>query len=344
MAHDVFISYSSKDKLIADATLAVLEQNGIRCWIAPRDITPGMNWGGSIIEAINHARIMVLVFSGNANKSQQIEREIERAVHRSITIIPMRIANITPEKSLEYFLSTPHWFDAFPPPAEQHLQKLAETIRSILTSQYETWTPQELRIAAGGGRQDRTATAEGRSDERGIDGGAQQWAGPPEPSPSARETPVDTAEPRRRVAWSVRFRTGLIAAVVAVVVSAGSAAIFFKPPISPPSGAAVFLFDKDQVVLPQSASTTIDREAAFLRDNPKATVTIKAYCSDDEGARVGPKTLAALRANAVRNALKARGIIGTRVTAESSCQTEGAGATGDAAAEAQDRRAILIRN
>jgi TIR domain len=67
VAHDVFISYSSRDKPTADATCAVLEQNGIRCWVAARDILPGMSWGGSIIDAINSARVMVLVFSDHAN-------------------------------------------------------------------------------------------------------------------------------------------------------------------------------------------------------------------------------------------------------------------------------------
>jgi hypothetical protein len=60
MAHDVFVSYSSQDKTAANAVCAVLEQNGIRCWIAPRDITPGERWGAAIVGAINCARAMVL--------------------------------------------------------------------------------------------------------------------------------------------------------------------------------------------------------------------------------------------------------------------------------------------
>src|SRR6516165_9459884 len=74
--HEVFISYSSKDQLTADTACAVLEQNGIRCWVAPRDVLPGMSWGGSIIDAINSARVMVLVFSDHANKSPQVERKL----------------------------------------------------------------------------------------------------------------------------------------------------------------------------------------------------------------------------------------------------------------------------
>jgi len=62
MAHDVFISYSKADKLVADAICAKLEQSGIRCWIAPRDVLGGQDYGKSIIEAINGSRVMVVVF------------------------------------------------------------------------------------------------------------------------------------------------------------------------------------------------------------------------------------------------------------------------------------------
>ncbi|HXQ15450.1 MAG TPA: toll/interleukin-1 receptor domain-containing protein [Caulobacteraceae bacterium] len=44
--HDVFISYSSKDKTTADAICALLERDGAKCWIAPRDILPGEAWRG----------------------------------------------------------------------------------------------------------------------------------------------------------------------------------------------------------------------------------------------------------------------------------------------------------
>ena len=135
MAHDVFISYSSKDKPAADATCAVLEFKGIRCWIAPRDIMPGGDWGETIVDAIHTSRAMVLVLSANANLSQQIKREVERAVNAGLPVIPLRIENVMPAKSLEYFLSTPHWLDAFTPPLEHHLNYLADVIGHILNGQ-----------------------------------------------------------------------------------------------------------------------------------------------------------------------------------------------------------------
>ena len=71
MAHDLFISYSSKDKNIADAVCSRMETGGIRCWYAPRDIEPGSDWADSIVEAINTSRIMVLIFTQKQTVSQQ---------------------------------------------------------------------------------------------------------------------------------------------------------------------------------------------------------------------------------------------------------------------------------
>jgi tetratricopeptide (TPR) repeat protein len=132
MPHDVFISYSARDKKAADAACAVLEAHGIRCWIAPRDVLPGANWAEAILNAMQQARVMVLIFSAHANQSEQIKHEVERAVSRGLPIIPVRLEDVLPAKSLEYFISASHWLDAFPPPMEDHFRQLAESVRGFL--------------------------------------------------------------------------------------------------------------------------------------------------------------------------------------------------------------------
>jgi hypothetical protein len=132
VAFDAFISYASPDKTVADAVCARLENSGIRCWIAPRDVTPGMNYGTAIGDAIREARVMVLVFSSSANKSPQVPREVERAVSLAVPIIPFRIENVAPEKPLDYFISSVHWLDAMTPPMERHIDSLATTVRKLL--------------------------------------------------------------------------------------------------------------------------------------------------------------------------------------------------------------------
>jgi hypothetical protein len=132
MSHDAFISYSSRDKATADATCTALEASGIRCWIAPRDVMPGIEWGEAIIDGINQSRVLVLIFSANANESPQIRREIERAVGKGIPIIPFRIQDIAPTRSLEYFIGAVHWLDALTPPLETHLRRLVDTVKALL--------------------------------------------------------------------------------------------------------------------------------------------------------------------------------------------------------------------
>jgi hypothetical protein len=134
LAHDVFISYSSKDKTTADAICAVLERDGIRCWIAPRDVTPGHDWAECIIQAIHGSKAFVLLFSGFSNASGQIKREVERAADREIPIIPFRLDDIAPNESLEFFISSPHWMDAFTPPLEGHIQRLSATLSQLLSA------------------------------------------------------------------------------------------------------------------------------------------------------------------------------------------------------------------
>lgn len=141
MAHDVFISYASKDKPIADAVCATVEANGIRCWIAPRDVLPGMVYGKAIIRAISESQILVLVFTSASNSSSQVMREIERAVNRGLIIIPLRVENILPSEDIEFFISSSHWLDAWTPPLEAHLNQLAKTVSILLKPPSEQNTP-----------------------------------------------------------------------------------------------------------------------------------------------------------------------------------------------------------
>jgi hypothetical protein len=121
MAHDVFISYSSKDKPVADALCARLERDRVRCWIAPRDVLPGIPYAESLTDALDASRLMVLILSAGSNESRHVMREVESAVNRGIPIVPFRIEDVPPSKALDYYLKSIHWLDALSPPLEGHL-------------------------------------------------------------------------------------------------------------------------------------------------------------------------------------------------------------------------------
>ncbi len=130
--YDVFISYSSKDKKWADATCAVLERHRIRCWVAPRDITPGTEWGAAIISGMDASKIMVLVFSSHANESAQVRREVERAISKGLIVLPFRVENVSPAGAMEYALSNTHWLDGFTKPVERQFDMLASSVEALL--------------------------------------------------------------------------------------------------------------------------------------------------------------------------------------------------------------------
>ncbi len=141
MAHDVFISYSSSNKPVADAVCAGLEADGIRCWIAPRDVLPGQNYGESIVHAIAACKVMVLVFSEATNVSQAVIREAERAMHNSKPIIPFRIEDVPMSPGLEFFLASCHWLDAMTPPLDAHIGSLAHSVKRLTGEEVVRETP-----------------------------------------------------------------------------------------------------------------------------------------------------------------------------------------------------------
>ena len=130
--HDVFISYSSKDKPVADAICASLENNSIRCWIAPRDVLPGEDFPKAIINGIIASKIMVLIFSASANASPHVTREVTKAVGKGIIIIPFRIENAPMSESMEYLIGLPHWLDAITSPMEQHIETLVRRVKGLV--------------------------------------------------------------------------------------------------------------------------------------------------------------------------------------------------------------------
>ena len=136
--HDVFISYAQHDKPIADAVCARLESRHIRCWIAPRDVSPSKDFPAAIIEGIDGCGVMVLIFSSHANNSPHVIRELTNAVNKGRIIVPFRIEDVAPSKSMEYLISVPHWLDAITPPLEKHIDKLADSIEHILSPGPET--------------------------------------------------------------------------------------------------------------------------------------------------------------------------------------------------------------
>jgi hypothetical protein len=208
MTFDVFICYSHQDKAIADAACAKLESEGIRCWIAPRDISPSVDWAASIMDAIESCRIMVLIFSGHTNRSRQVSREVQQAFDREKPVIPFRIEDVTPEKSLRYYMDSVHWLDALTHPIEQHLERLALAIRALLKAR-------EADTDDKGDPITREAAAR-RIMETGPTRAEAQWGAARADARPARANARSASRPSTRRVWKAA------AALVLFIISAAA--------------------------------------------------------------------------------------------------------------------------
>lgn len=131
---DIFVSYASADRDAAFRIVGFLEGQGIHCWVAPRDVAPGVEYGHAIINAIEQCKALVLVLSDQSNDSQFVRKEVERAVSKTKVVLPVRIREVTPSGSLEFYISSAQWVDAWKTPMEQHLMPLVAAIKAMSSS------------------------------------------------------------------------------------------------------------------------------------------------------------------------------------------------------------------
>lgn len=123
--YSAFISYAKADQEKAQEIAASLEQRGLKCWIAPRDVRAGRSYGDEIIRGIERSRCFILVLSEASNDSAFVAREVERAVSKKKPVFPVRLDNVEPAPSLELFISGTQWIDAFSGRLSSHMDHLA---------------------------------------------------------------------------------------------------------------------------------------------------------------------------------------------------------------------------
>lgn len=109
----LFVSHVSEDRSPAAELVAELEQRGVQCWIAPRNVRPGKPYDDEIAEAIDDCVAMLLIFSEHCNESEYIRREITVAGEARKLVIPFRIEDVQPKRGLRIRLADLHWIDGF---------------------------------------------------------------------------------------------------------------------------------------------------------------------------------------------------------------------------------------
>ena len=204
MPHDVFISYKTKDRAEAEKVCGHLESDGFSCWMAPRDVLPGEDYGAEIVKAIHDCSVLVLIFSAAANSSKDVARELKLADAAGKIVLPVRIEDVPASGSFAYFLGAAQWLEAVGGIREEHLRRLAAGLRRRLR------TAGEVRVNAP----EAPAVVEAPPPP------VSKPAVPPhvpETKPDKQVRPADEGERRNRVSWT-GVAAGYAVAAVALVV------------------------------------------------------------------------------------------------------------------------------
>src|SRR5258705_1116980 len=138
MDQRVFISYSSQDKAIADRVCEALENAGVSCWIAPRNIDPGADFPNAIMQAIATSQLLVALLTDHAVASRHVLSEIGHAFNEKKLLLPVRLSTLALPADFEYFLSTPQWLDASSGLTDERLKRLVEATSEVLAGRAVT--------------------------------------------------------------------------------------------------------------------------------------------------------------------------------------------------------------
>src|SRR5207237_9984593 len=106
---------------------------GFTCWISSRDVRPGRNYQESIVQALEHTRIILFLFSENSNNTGEVKKELSLGSSFGKSVIPLRLSPVKPNGALQYELATCQWIDGF--------DGLEEAFAHVVTAIDETLNP-----------------------------------------------------------------------------------------------------------------------------------------------------------------------------------------------------------
>ncbi|MCM1152831.1 MAG: toll/interleukin-1 receptor domain-containing protein [Muribaculum sp.] len=138
--YDYFISFSSKDKHLADSIVDAIESTGHSCWIAPRNIPYGTPYARAIMDGIDECHTFLVIITENSIKSEDVLNEVDNAHAQKKTIIPVRLSDTQLSRELNYYLSRTQWLNLDP----INILKIQDLLHLQSKSRAKTQTPPPL--------------------------------------------------------------------------------------------------------------------------------------------------------------------------------------------------------
>ncbi|MDM7860941.1 toll/interleukin-1 receptor domain-containing protein [Alteromonas sp. ASW11-36] len=134
---DVFVSHAGKDKELAKDICRTLENKGLVCWIAPRNVIAGNSYPEEILRGIEGSTALLLVLTENTQHSEFVLNEVERAKSYGKMIFTIRFEDVPLPKSMELILSSNHWVDAWEMDYPERLEQIVSGLKNKQSVSFE---------------------------------------------------------------------------------------------------------------------------------------------------------------------------------------------------------------
>jgi len=142
---DVFISYSREDKERVLDLASQLRNAGVSIWIDQGGIDGAALWGEAIVNALDSAKVLLLMVSESAVRSHNVAKEVVLASERKGHILPVLLEPTVIPPSLKYPLAGIQQIEFFQGDPAQNLEAI---VRSLQKLGVEVVPPQPAVTAA----------------------------------------------------------------------------------------------------------------------------------------------------------------------------------------------------
>lgn len=133
---DVFVSYTSVDKKTAYQLVEMLEDNGISCFIAPRNIDAGKAYAANLMKAINECKAVILIASAAINQSEHVLNEVDVIVEKKKALLPVFIEDFELNDDYRYYLGRKQWVIAYPESIDKYFSKIMDAVAEYLPAHH----------------------------------------------------------------------------------------------------------------------------------------------------------------------------------------------------------------
>jgi len=128
---DVFISYSREDKEKVLELTAKLRAAGVPLWIDVGGIDGARMWGEEIVNALDNAKVLLLMVSESSVRSHNVAKEVVLASERKGRILPVHLEPTQIPPSLKYPLAGIQHIEYYNGDADENLKTILRSLERV---------------------------------------------------------------------------------------------------------------------------------------------------------------------------------------------------------------------